>query len=122
MPTEPDLFTHRILVIDDNPTIHEDYRKILAGHEDSRMSAAEAALFREQQPSIGRPTFDLDSAMQGRDGVERARVGARRRPPVFGCFCRHAHAARVGWTGDDRTPVGDRPGDTSGGLLRLHRL
>ena len=37
------------------------------------MSAAEAALFGEQQPKVERPTFDVDSAMQGRDGVERAR-------------------------------------------------
>ena len=29
MPNEPDLLTHRILVIDDNPAIHQDYRKIL---------------------------------------------------------------------------------------------
>jgi diguanylate cyclase (GGDEF)-like protein len=86
MPTEPDLFTHRILVIDDNPTIHEDYRKILAGHEDGRMSAAEAALFREQQPSIGRPTFDLDSAMQGREGVERARVALAEGRPYSVAF------------------------------------
>ncbi len=86
MPTEPDLFTHRILVIDDNPTIHEDYRKILAGHEDGRMSAAEAALFHEQQPSIGRPTFDLDSAMQGRDGVERARVALAEGRPYSVAF------------------------------------
>jgi diguanylate cyclase (GGDEF)-like protein len=86
MPIEPDLLTHRILVVDDNPAIHEDYRKILAGHEDSRMSAAEAALFREQQAPIGRPTFDLDSAMQGRDGVERARAALAEGRPYSVAF------------------------------------
>jgi diguanylate cyclase (GGDEF)-like protein len=68
-----EILTHRILVIDDNASIHDDYRKILAGQEAGKMSDAEAALFGEQQPQIERPTFDVDSAMQGRDGVERAR-------------------------------------------------
>ncbi|HUL45641.1 MAG TPA: EAL domain-containing protein [Steroidobacteraceae bacterium] len=73
MTGEADLLTHRILVIDDNASIHEDYRKILAGQEAGKMSAAEAALFGEQRPAVERPSFDVDSAMQGRDGVERAR-------------------------------------------------
>ncbi|HWZ62930.1 MAG TPA: EAL domain-containing protein [Steroidobacteraceae bacterium] len=73
MTGEADVLTHRILVIDDNASIHDDYRKILAGQEAGKMSDAEAALFGEQQPHIERPTFDVDSAMQGRDGVERAR-------------------------------------------------
>ncbi len=73
MADEPDPLTHRLLMIDDNPAIHEDYRKILAGRDDARMSAAEAALFGEPQSKVSRPVFDVDSAMQGRDGVELAR-------------------------------------------------
>jgi len=73
MTGEADVLTHRVLVIDDNASIHDDYRKILAGHEAGKISDAEAALFGEQQPKVERPTFDVDSAMQGRDGVERAR-------------------------------------------------
>jgi diguanylate cyclase len=69
--SEPQL--HRLLMIDDNPAIHEDYRKILTGCDDTQISAAEAALFGEPQPTVSRPTFDVDSAMQGRDGVELAR-------------------------------------------------
>jgi diguanylate cyclase (GGDEF)-like protein len=38
------------------------------------MSEAEAGLFGEQQPDTARPRFDMDSAMQGRDGVELARA------------------------------------------------
>jgi diguanylate cyclase len=72
MADEPELLTHRLLMIDDNPAIHEDYRKILAGRDDTRMSTAEAALFGEPQPTVSRPVFDVDSAMQGRDGVELA--------------------------------------------------
>ncbi|MFZ0499168.1 MAG: EAL domain-containing protein [Steroidobacteraceae bacterium] len=73
MTDESELVTHRLLTIDDNPAIHEDYRKILAGRDDTRISAAEAALFGEEPPAVSRPTFDLDSAMQGKEGVELAR-------------------------------------------------
>jgi len=72
MATDADLLIHRLLMIDDNPRIHEDYRKILTGREQVSVSSAEAALFGEQTQQEG-PTFDMDSAMQGRDGVERAR-------------------------------------------------
>jgi diguanylate cyclase len=80
MADEPELLTHRLLMIDDNPAIHEDYRKILTGRDDTRISAAEAALFGEPQSTVSRPTFDVDSALQGREGVELARqalVGGR---------------------------------------------
>jgi len=70
---ESELLTHRLLMIDDNRAIHEDYRKILTGCDDTHVSAAEAALFGEPQSTVSRPTFDVDSAMQGRDGVEMAR-------------------------------------------------
>jgi diguanylate cyclase len=72
MASDAELLTHRVLTIDDNPAIHEDYRKILAGRDNGRVTAAEATLFGEQPP-VERPTFDVDSAMQGRDGVERVR-------------------------------------------------
>ena len=73
MGRESDLLTHRLLMIDDNPSIHEDYRKILGGTDDNRLSAAEAALFGEAAPELQRPTFEVDSALQGREGVDRAR-------------------------------------------------
>ncbi|HXW73454.1 MAG TPA: EAL domain-containing protein [Steroidobacteraceae bacterium] len=72
MASDAELLTHRVLMIDDNPAIHEDYRKILAGRDHGRVTAVEAALFGEQ-PAVEGPTFDVDSAMQGRDGVERVR-------------------------------------------------
>ena len=40
---------------------------------DDQISAAEAALFGEPPPTVPRPAFDVDSAMQGREGVELAR-------------------------------------------------
>ncbi|HYL00502.1 MAG TPA: EAL domain-containing protein [Steroidobacteraceae bacterium] len=86
MSGDSDLLTHRILVIDDNASIHADYRKILAGHEAGKVSAAEAALFGEQQPAVERPSFDVDSAMQGRDGVELARAALAEGRPYSVAF------------------------------------
>jgi diguanylate cyclase (GGDEF)-like protein len=86
MPNEPELLTHRILVIDDNPAIHKDYQKILAGSEGGQTSAAEAALFGEHRPSHSRPTFDMDSAMQGQEGVERARAALAEGRPYSVAF------------------------------------
>src|ERR1700720_634444 len=57
MQSEPDLLTHRVLVIDDNPAIHQDYRKILVADGDGEVSAAEAGLFGAQQHATARPTF-----------------------------------------------------------------
>ena len=73
MADESELLTHRLLMIDDNPAIHEDYRKILTGRDDSQISAAEAALFGEPRATVSRPVFDVDTALQGREGVELAR-------------------------------------------------
>jgi diguanylate cyclase (GGDEF)-like protein len=72
MGIDADLLIHRLLMIDDNPSIHEDYRKILSGRDPGKVSSAEAALFGEEPAHEG-PAFDVDSAMQGRDGVERVR-------------------------------------------------
>jgi diguanylate cyclase len=86
MPNEPELLTHRVLVIDDNPAIHQDYRKILVADGDALTSEAEAGLFGEQQPGIARPRFDVDSAMQGRDGVELARAALTEGRPYSVAF------------------------------------
>jgi diguanylate cyclase len=70
--SEGELLTHRVLIIDDNPAIHADYRKILAARSNPKVSRAEAALFGDSA-AAGGPTFDVDSAMQGQDGVEAVR-------------------------------------------------
>jgi diguanylate cyclase (GGDEF)-like protein len=61
----------RILLIDDTPSIHEDFRRILAGTgATSEVDAAEQALFGEaSEPAAA--SFDIDSAHQGREGLEK---------------------------------------------------
>ena len=62
----------RILLVDDMPTIHEDFRKILmpASSAKSALDATRAALFGEELRSAAEP-FELQSAYQGAEGLSR---------------------------------------------------
>ena len=62
----------RVLIIDDNPVIHEDFRKILcpANHSCAAADRLEAALFEEGPPAVQTASFELDSAYQGQEGLE----------------------------------------------------
>ena len=62
---------HRILVIDDNQAIHQDFRKILIKPKamSSSLAAAEAELFGEAPAEITLPEFQIDSAYQGQEGL-----------------------------------------------------
>ncbi len=61
----------RILVIDDQDSIHQDFRKILSGgSKDAAPSDARSAFFGEEETKTVGPTFDLVSANQGEEGVE----------------------------------------------------
>jgi two-component system NtrC family sensor kinase len=77
-----ELFHRRVLVIDDNPAIHEDFRKIFTppGRLESEMTAREAALFGgDETPEVG-PGCEFDSAFQGQEGlqlVQKARADQR---------------------------------------------
>jgi diguanylate cyclase (GGDEF)-like protein len=72
----PQSGTPRVLLIDDNRAIHEDFRKVLSPDTQSAAEysflAAEAILLGETPGCPQRPTFDIDSAYQGREGVETA--------------------------------------------------
>ena len=59
----------RILVIDDNVSIHDDFRKILAPPAESdSLSQARAALFGETPTLPTHMHYELDYASQGREG------------------------------------------------------
>ena len=64
---------HRILVIDDNRAIHEDFCKILLARKQAgqnSLAATEAELFGDAMPQIQLPEFQVDSAYQGREGLD----------------------------------------------------
>lgn len=65
---------HRILIIDDLQTIHDDFQKILAApaHEPSSLASAKAALFGPAPTRrTSRAGFDVDHALQGEDGLSK---------------------------------------------------
>jgi EAL domain-containing protein (putative c-di-GMP-specific phosphodiesterase class I)/DNA-binding NarL/FixJ family response regulator len=66
----------RILVIDDNPAIHEDFRKILGATPGASeaLTASEAALFGTAPAESAALSFEIDSALQGQEGVDLART------------------------------------------------
>ena len=72
--------SHRILVVDDNPAIHEDIRKILCPPAEDDLSLDEAALFGQAAQASERSGFEIDSAHQGQEGlglVEKALAEGR---------------------------------------------
>lgn len=65
---------NRILIIDDNESIHADFRKTLGSHDDvAELDIDEALLFGDSTPKVRRVPFEIDSAHQGQQGF--AKVG-----------------------------------------------
>jgi len=62
----------RVLIVDDNRAIHEDFRKILLRRGPSEISELEAELFGAAPQSP--VAFELSSAYQGSEGVEQVRA------------------------------------------------
>jgi PAS domain S-box-containing protein len=76
---------HRILVVDDNEAIHDDFRKIL-GADASAASFQEEAegFFGKSERNVERAVFEMDFAVQGAEALElvEAAVAAGRRYAV----------------------------------------
>jgi len=82
MSTPDNQRNRRILIIDDNPAIHEDFRKILAAPDESAdFEAVSDELFGPETRSAGQRGFELESAFQGQEALERVkRAVAAARP------------------------------------------
>ena len=68
---------HRILVIDDNPAIHEDFRKVLnptGSQLAGELDDDEASLFGDAPAASRALSFQIDSAFQGQEGLEMVRA------------------------------------------------
>jgi len=81
--TPLDSFNRRVILIDDNPTIHDDFRRILApNHAGTDLDAETAALFGQTpEPAETTEVFELHSAMQGQEALALAlAAGAAGRP------------------------------------------
>src|SRR5262245_20390057 len=73
---------NRILVIDDNQAIHDDFRKILISpkRDTTSLTRIEAAFFGDSAPAGFQINFEVDSAFQGEEGlrmVQRAIADGR---------------------------------------------
>ena len=79
----------RILIIDDNPMIHQDFEKILAqdiAGDGDAMSEAERILFGDSHAPQLHPSFDLQFALQGRQGLSLVESAARSGRPFALAF------------------------------------
>ena len=85
-PLDP--ITRRILVIDDNPTIHEDFRKILCAGPDATPGLAEVedALFGTTPAPAGARRFKSTRLTRSQEGlamIQRALEEKRPYPMAF---------------------------------------
>jgi two-component system sensor histidine kinase/response regulator len=78
---------HRILVIDDNKAIHEDFKKVLAKKDmPDNLAEAEAALFGEEEKDLELPEFEIDSAFQGSEGLDMIDASVQQGRPYAMAF------------------------------------
>lgn len=105
-PPDPSARNHRVLVIDDNPAIHADIRKILcppASATAASLELLEAELLGGNPSVSARPaaTFTVDSANQGSEGLERVKTALASGQPFAMAFV----DVRMppGWDGVDTT-------------------
>lgn len=86
-----DRTSFRILLIDDHEAIHADFRKTLRiGDAASALDAAAADFFggdAPKQDAASALSFELDSAMQGQDGLARVEQALREGRPYALVFC-----------------------------------
>jgi two-component system cell cycle sensor histidine kinase/response regulator CckA len=78
----------RILIVDDNPAIHEDFRKILcpAGPDRSDIRDLKAALFDEVSKADKETEFEVISAFQGHEALELAKQALAENRPYAMAF------------------------------------
>ena len=88
----------RILIVDDNRAIHEDFRKILGARRARRATssnALDAELFGTARTESRRKRrFELESAYQGEEAHREGAGGRARTAAVCAAVRRRAHAAR----------------------------
>ncbi|TVQ96017.1 MAG: PAS domain S-box protein [Desulfovibrionales bacterium] len=88
MPSNTSTAQHRILIIDDNAAIHEDFRKILERREPSEdvLREMESELFGQEDTAVASADFVIDSATQGKEGLEMVRRAKNENRPYALAF------------------------------------
>lgn len=81
----------RILIIDDNPEIHRDFIKVLStnksDNDNNDLAMMEKELFgAESAEKVAFPHFQIDTASQGQEGVERITSAIKEKNPYALAF------------------------------------
>ena len=79
----------RVIVIDDNESIHLDYRKILCGDGSSEaLDKLEAAIFDTEDPAnkMADIVYQIDSAYQGQEGLAKVEAAVEKGEPYALAF------------------------------------
>ena len=77
----------RILIVDDNRAIHEDFRKILNPEYSSLpVDALEASIFDEVAAPISGKDFEIDSAFQGMEALSMVQAALSENRPYALAF------------------------------------
>lgn len=79
---------HRILIIDDNEAIHDDFKKVLRSTVTNgvNVSEEELAIFGASSDSVKDGVFEVDSAFQGQEGLEKIRQALQENRPYAMAF------------------------------------
>jgi two-component system, sensor histidine kinase and response regulator len=90
-PQSPLASTCRILLVDDNRAIHDDFRKVLSpapSHASADLNDAEAMLFGApvDERAVAAPVYLLDSAYQGAEAIEMVCAARREGRPYALAF------------------------------------
>ncbi|TVQ98790.1 MAG: response regulator [Desulfovibrionales bacterium] len=88
MTSSADSGGYRILIIDDNVAIHEDFRKILERSRPSEdmLREMESELFGQEDTAVASADFVIDSAAQGKEGLEMVRRAKNENRPYALAF------------------------------------
>lgn len=77
----------RILVIDDNPSIHQDFIKILSANtSSSEVNELSQKIFGETSEEITMPKLHIDTALQGQEGFEKVATAIKEGRPYALAF------------------------------------
>ena len=78
---------HRILIVDDNDAIHDDFRKILCpATTPGEIGALKASIFGDKPQPAARVDFELDSAHQGREALAKVQQSLTENRPYALAF------------------------------------
>jgi len=77
----------RLLVVDDNQSIHRDFQKILTPKSSSKIDHAESLILgRAHEEELPHPSYDVDCCLQGCEAVERVQTALENGAPYSLAF------------------------------------